>query len=243
MTRGAAGHSLYPQRVREVFHGELERLGADLAGLCGLVRTAMANATQALADTDLGLAERVIGADDEIDLLAERCADHAHALLALQAPVARDLRVVVTAIQATEKIARMGKLARHVAEIIRLRHPNPVAPTEIIDRLARMGRLAVTACARVEHSIAEPHAVLSARLERADDETDQLQREVVDLVSNADPPYPVHVGVDVALLARYFERFADQAVGITRRLDYVVTGQRPGRPAGADGDDQDGTSA
>lgn len=221
----------YPQRMREVFHGELEQLGAELTELAGLVAAAMTDATGALADTDLARAERVISADEEIDLLAERCADHAHALLALQAPVARDLRTVVTGIRAAEKLARMGSLARHVAEIVRLRHPHPVAPAELVDKLTRMGELAVAACRRVEQSIAAPCDVLSPGLERADDETDQLQREVLDQVRDADPPCPVHVAVDVALLARYFERFADQAVGITRRLDYVVTGQWPDRPS------------
>ena len=216
--------------MREIFHGELERLGSDLATMCGLVRAAMEHATKALVDTDLALAEQVITDTQQVYQLGEQCADNASALLALQAPVARDLRVVVTGIRAAEKIGRMGDLARHIAEVVRLRHPNPVAPEELIAKLARMGQLAAEAAQRVEDSIAAPSDVLSASLERADDETDRLQREVVDLVSHADPPYPVQVGVDVALLARFFERFADQAVAITRRLDYVITGELPDRP-------------
>jgi len=216
--------------MREIFHGELERLGSDLAAMCGLVRLAMEHATKALVDTDLALAEQVITDTQQVYQLGEQCADNASALLALQAPVARDLRVVVTGIRAAEKIGRMGDLARHIAEVVRLRHPNPVAPEELIAKLARMGQLAAEAAQRVEDSIAAPSDVLSAGLERADDETDRLQREVVDLVSHADPPYPVQVGVDVALLARFFERFADQAVAITRRLDYVITGELPDRP-------------
>jgi phosphate transport system protein len=168
----------------------------------------------------------VISSTGEIDALGERCAEHASALLALQAPVARDLRTVVTGIQAAEKLARMGNLARHVAEVVRLRHPIPPAPAELVDKLVQMGRLAGAACRRVEEAIADPSGVLAPYQERADDQTDRLQREVLDLVSNADPPHAVRVGVDVALLARYFERFADQAVAIARRLDFVVTGER-----------------
>jgi phosphate transport system protein len=212
--------------VREIFHGELERLGADLAVMCGLVCKAMERATEALRDTDLALAEQVISSDADIEALAERCAEHASALLALQAPVARDLRAVVTAIQASEKLARMGNLARHVAEVVRLRHPRPTAPAEILEKLVQMGQLASAAGRRVGDAIAAPSDVLAAYQERADDETDQLQSEVLDLVTSADPAYPVQVGVDVALLARFFERFADQAVTIARRLDFVVTGER-----------------
>jgi len=215
--------------MREIFHGELERLGTDLAAMCGLVRLAMRHATQAMVDIDLSMAERVITDDLEIQRVGEQCAEHACALLALQAPVARDLRTVVTAIQAAEKIGRMSELARHIAEIVRLRHPQSVAPAELIDPLAQMGGLAVVASQRVEAAIAAPSGVLSAQSERADDESDRLQHEVLERVKHADPPYPVQVGVDVALLARFFERFADQAVGITRRLDYVVTGERPAR--------------
>jgi phosphate transport system protein len=217
--------------MREIFHGELERLGTDLAAMCGMARVAMEHATQAMVDVDLSLAEQVITDDAAIQRVGERCAEHACALLALQAPVARDLRTVVTAIQAAEKIGRMGELARHIAEIVRLRHPQPAAPVELIDPLAQMGGLAVVASQRVEAAIAAPSGVLSAHSERADDESDRLHHEVLERVKHADPPYPVQVGVDVALLARFFERFADQAVGITRRLDYVVTGERPARPS------------
>jgi phosphate transport system protein len=212
--------------VREIFHGQLERLGADLAVMCGMVRQAMERATEALRNTDLVLAEQVISSDAEIDALAERCEEHASALLALQAPVARELRTVVTSIQAAEKLGRMGNLARHVAEVVRLRHPEPAAPAELLGNLVQMGELAAAACQRVQDAIAAPSHVLAPYQERADDETDRLQREVLDRVTTADPAYPVRVGVDVALLARYFERFADQAVTIARRLDFVVTGER-----------------
>jgi phosphate transport system protein len=210
--------------VREVFHRELERLGHELACMCGLVGVAMEQATRALLNTDLALAEQVITTSAEISEQGERCEQHACTQLALQAPVAKDLRRVVTAIKAGERIARMGDLARHIAETTRLRHPHPAVPAELSDQFARMGRLAVQACRHVEDTIAAPAQVYLSVLECADDELDRLHREVLDAVAHTEPPYPVQVGVDVALLARYFERFADQAVSITRQLDYVLTG-------------------
>jgi phosphate transport system protein len=216
--------------MREVFHGELEQLGDELANMCGLVCSAMERATRALLDTDLELAEEVITADDEINRQNQRCEQHACTQLALQAPVAKDLRIVVTAIKASEKIARMGDLARHIAEIARLRHPNPAVPAELSEQFARMGSLALQACRHVERTIAAPDGVHLPALQRVDDGLDQLHREVLDAIVATNTPYPVQVGVDVALLARYFERFADQAVSITRQLDYVVTGDMYHRP-------------
>lgn len=211
--------------VREAFHGELSQLGAELAGLCKAVCSLMERAMRALLDADLVLAEQTITDDGKIHQTGRRVEEHAHTLLALQSPVAKDLRTVVTAIKAGERLERMGDLARHIAELARLRHPEPVVPAgELLDKFTEMGRLAVRACHEVEHAIMAAQPCSQAR-ERADDQIDRLHREVLDVVSHAEPPYPVRVGVDVALLARYLERFGDQAVSVTRRLDYVLTGE------------------
>lgn len=213
--------------MREIFHGQLAQLGVELSTMCGLVRAAMEQATRALLDTELALAEQVIIGDAEIDHLGVRCEEQACALLALQAPVAGDLRTVVMAIRACERIARMGGLARHIAEIARLRHPNLAVPAELTEQFADMGTLAIAACRDLEHLIAAPTGTHTPAKERADDQIDRLHREVLEKISHADPPYPIQIGVDVALLARYFERFADQVVAVTRQLDFVVTGEIP----------------
>jgi phosphate transport system protein len=210
--------------VRELFHGELEQIGSELTGLCGLVCLTMEQASRAVLDTDLACAERAITTHDEVNQRGEQCEERACALLALQAPVARDLRLVVTAIRASEKISRMGDLAAHIAEIARLRHPRPAVPAELHGRFERMSELALKACRHVQQTIGAPADVSLPALEKVDDEIDRLHREVLDLVGRADPPHPVQFGVDVALLARYFERFGDQAVSVTRHIDYVITG-------------------
>jgi phosphate transport system protein len=213
--------------VRELFQGELERLRADLALMCDLVAEAMRLATRALLDTDLHLSEQVISADDEVDQLSTRCEELTFSLLALQAPVAKDLRMVVTSMRAAEKIERMGDLASHIAVIARLRYPEPAVPDALTAKFAEMGRLGVQACERLRRAITAPTGSDWPTLVAADDKIDKLHREVLDAVSHADPPYPVRIGVDVALLTRYFERFGDQAVSITRRLDYAATGELP----------------
>ncbi|MHA6793013.1 phosphate signaling complex protein PhoU [Pseudonocardia bannensis] len=213
--------------MRVAFGGELEQLGVDLAAMCRLAGDAMEQATRALVGADLALAERVIAGDSELDVLRARCEDRAFSLLASQTSVARDLRLLVSGIQAAEKIERMGDLARHVAEIVRRRHPQPAVPPELCGTFAEMGRLAVHAARAIEHTIANPLQSQLVERERADDRTDELHRGLLTAVSRKDSPYPVQTGVDVALLSRFFERFADQAVAVTRRLDFVVTGTTP----------------
>ena len=213
--------------VREVFQRELAQLRANLSLMCALVGESMQRATQALLETDLHLSEQVISADDDVDRLSTRCEEQTFSLLALQAPVAKDLRMVVTAMRAAEKIERMGDLASHIAVIARLRYPEPAVPDALTAKFAEMGRLGVQACEQLGRAITAPTGSDWPALVAADDKIDRLHRDVLDAVSHADPPYPVRVGVDVALLTRYFERFADQAVSITRRLDYAATGELP----------------
>ena len=216
--------------MREIFHGQLEQLGAELAVMCGLVAEAMTRATEGLLTADLHLAEQVITDDRHINLLAEKCDEDACSLLALQSPVARDLRTVVTAIKAAAKIERMGDLAKHVATTARLRYPTPTVPPALVDQFVEMARCGVAACEHLERAIAAPTGDDFPALVRVDDRVDALHREVLDAVSLADPPYPIQVAVDIALLARYYERFADQAVSVAKRLDYVVAGTMPDDP-------------
>jgi phosphate transport system protein len=213
--------------VREIFHGQLEQLGADLAVMCCLVGEAMTRATQGLLAPDLNLVEQVITDDAHINRLAEQCDEHARTMLALQSPVARELRTVVTAIKAAEKIERMGDLAKHVATTARMRHPTPTVPAALVEQFAEMARGGVAACEHLERVIAAPTGEDFPALRHADDRVDALHREVLDTLRLAEPPYPIQVAVDVALLARYYERFADQAVSVAKRLDYVVAGTMP----------------
>jgi phosphate transport system protein len=213
--------------MRITFHQELRALGDELASMCGLVAGAMEQATRALLDVDLGLAELVIEQDSEIDEFRARCEDQAYSLLALQAPVAGDLRSIVMRIHAAEKLERMGDLARHVAEQARRAHPNFAVPADTRERFAEMGRLAVVAAHNVRQMLAEPGPTRYVELEEADDLIDIIEQNLLASVSSRDWEHGVRAGINVALLARFYERFGDQAVSIVRRLDYVVTGTLP----------------
>lgn len=210
--------------MRELFHGNLEQLGSGLATMCGLAGDALDNAARALLHTDLALAEQVIDNDDAIDTHRARWAEHAEQLLALQSPVARDLRQVVTGLQIADKIERMGDLARHIAETVRRRHPESAIPDPVADQFTEMCRLAVGLARSVQYAITSPAQAQAEQRERDDDRVDQLHRTLLAALDDLTGPHPVRTAIDVALLARFVERFADQAVAISRRLDYIRTG-------------------
>lgn len=214
--------------MREAYHVELGQLAEELANMCSMSATAMELATRALLETDLGLAEQVIGDDAKIDDARSSCEEHAYALLALQAPVATDLRTVLAAIHAAESLERMGDLALHVAKAARRRHPNPVLPDQVRPYFAEMGRVAVELARDAEQVILNKDAEKARSLEEADDEMDDLHRHLFTVIMDKEWPAGVPAAVDVTLLGRFYERFADHAVSVAKRVVFVVTGRMPG---------------
>ncbi len=214
--------------MREAYHVELDQLAEELANMCSMSATAMELATRALLDTDLGLAEQVIGDDAKIDDARSSCEEHAYALLALQAPVATDLRTVLAAIHAAESLERMGDLALHVAKAARRRHPNPVLPEQIRPYFAEMGRVAVELAHNAQQVILHKDVEKARSLEEADDEMDDMHRQLFSVIMDKEWPHGVASAVDVTLLGRFYERYADHAVSVAKRVVFVVTGRMPG---------------
>jgi phosphate transport system protein len=214
--------------MREAYHGELEQLADELAGMCSMVGDAMDLATRALLEADLGLAEQVIGDDSKVDEARSSCEEHAYALLALQAPVATDLRTVLAAIHAAESLERMGDLALHVAKAARRRHPQHVLPEQVAPYFSEMGRVAVALARQAEQVILTKDVEQARALEDADDEMDDLHRHLFTVIMDRDWPHGVAAAVDVTLLGRFYERFADHAVSVAKRVVFVVTGRMPG---------------
>jgi phosphate transport system protein len=214
--------------MREAYHDQLGELANQLASMCGMVADAMERATSALLTADLAVAEQVISDDAKVDDARSSIEEQAYALLALQAPVATDLRTVLAVIHAGESVERMGDLALHVAKAARRRHPKPVLPDEVRDDFANMGRIAVN-LAREAQAVIQTQDVDRARqLEVADDEMDELHRHLFAVIMDHDWPHGVAAAVDVTLLGRFYERFADHAVSVAKRTVFVVTGRMPG---------------
>jgi phosphate transport system protein len=213
--------------VREAFHGDLARLGAELSGMCAYSGRAMRQATTALLTADLALAEQVVGGDAKLDRQRARCEVHAQGLLALQAPVAHDLRMVLAAVYCADKIERMGDLAAHVADTVRVTHPHRAVPAELDDLFRDLGRLTAGMADRVGELITTPAESGFAELEDKDSAVDALNARVLTLITGLDWMHGAGAACTLALLARFYERFGDQAVSVAKRLEFAITGALP----------------
>ena len=215
--------------MREVFHEQLDSIFDDLAGICRSVETAVRLANQALLTGDAEIAEQVISADADIDKAREKVEDTAFSILSLQAPVAGDLRVVVSALRMVSELERMGDLSVHVAKIARLRVPQVAVPEEVRPTMARMGEVAEDMVSRVARIITGLDVDAAIDLGRADEIMDQLRRKSFTELLGDKWTHGVEAAVDLALLGRYYERIADHAVSVAHRVVYVVTGDFPAR--------------
>lgn len=214
--------------MRDEYQVQLDELASGLAGMCDDVARAMENATRSLLEADLPLAEQIISEDVRIDDVRADAERRAFGLLALQAPVATDLRVVVAAIHGAGDLERMGDLALHVAQAARRRHPQSVVPDEIKPYFAEMGRVGVQLAVKAGEVIRSRDLDAATELEADDDAMDDLHKHMFTVLMDSNWTHGVSAAVDVALLARFYERYADHAVAVARRIVYVVTGQMPG---------------
>lgn len=214
--------------MRDAYQEQLDDLASSLAGMCSRVAEAMEKATRSLLEVNLQLAEEVISGDLRIDEIRADAEEKAFALLLLQAPVATDLRIVVSGIHGAGDIERMGDLALHVAQTARRRHPGAVLPDEVVPYFAEMGRVGVTLAHKAGYAIRTRDLVVAAQLDSDDDAMDDLHRHMFTVLMDRNWTHGVGPAVDIALLARFYERYADHAVAVARRIVYVVTGQMPG---------------
>ncbi|HEY6797013.1 MAG TPA: phosphate signaling complex protein PhoU [Kineosporiaceae bacterium] len=212
--------------MREQFHGELASLSAQMIEMTRLAGSAINRATRALLDADLALAESVIAADEEMDRIQAMIEEKSLELLARQQPVATDLRTIVTGLRMSADLERMGDLARHVAKLARLRYPESPIPPSLHSTILEMGQVAERVVAKTGTVIARRDLTLASELERDDDAMDRLHRELFHVLLGPTWTYGIEAAVDVTLCGRYYERFADHAVSVARRVTYLVTGER-----------------
>lgn len=219
--------------MRSAFHEQLDQFDADLVQMTELVNTAMIKATTALLDADLSLAESVIAGDEAIDTVAQSLEDRSLQLVALQAPVATELRVLLSGLRISASLERMGDLATHVAKAARLRYPSAAVPPELRQVIVDMGEVAERIVARTGEVLADRDIAGAADLALIDDEMDSLHRQLFNAVLSDDWAHGVEAAIDVTLVSRYYERFADHAVTIGKRVVHIVTGA-PYSTAGID---------
>ena len=211
--------------MREEFRADLHIVSQLLVDMAEAVRAAMQNATRALLRADREAAEAVIASDAEVDSLYHQVEERVFDLLARQAPVASDLRAMITALHVAADLERMGDLADHVAKTALRRHPSPAVPAELRDVFEQMAGVADHIAEKIAGVLSKPDADLAAELDHDDDAMDSLHRDLFAILLADDWPYGAETAIDGALLGRFYERYADHAVNGGRRVVYLITGE------------------
>ncbi|GII02938.1 phosphate signaling complex protein PhoU [Planobispora takensis] len=212
--------------MRDAYHEELDTLTVRLVEMTRLVRSAISRATTALLDADLELAESVISRDAEVDRIFTEIETSIFDLMARQQPVAVDLRMIITALRMGGDLERMGDLAEHVAKVARLRHPDSAIPPELRSTILEMGQIAERLVTKAGSCVASRDVESALELEQDDDAMDKLHRRLFKTLLADDWRYGIEPAIDVTLIGRYYERYADHAVHVARDVVYLVTGSR-----------------
>jgi phosphate transport system protein len=182
-----------------------------------MVSDSMAKATRAISEKNLSLAEEVITNDEKIDTVQHDLDARIIDIIARQQPVASDLRALVTALRMSADLERMGDLAHHVAKVVRLRHPAGAVPDQILGLIESMGVTAEKIATKTGVVISTRDVALAAQVEKDDDEMDLLHRQLISALIAPTWEHGVETAIDLTLLGRYYERYADHAVSVARR--------------------------
>ena len=210
--------------MREVFHQSLEDVQDRLVEIAELVTVAIDKATRAFGTSDVALAEEVIDADAIIDEKAVALDEQAIEILARQQPVARDLRIVVSALRISASLERMGDIAEHIAQLTRMRFPERAIPKGLKSTFLKMGELDVEVARTLTELLRTQDLAIAEELRNADDKLDELHLSVFEKVLSDSWQGEAAATVDATLASRYHERFADHAVSIAKKVAYLATG-------------------
>ncbi len=211
--------------MREMFQQELSELQDRLVEVSELVTEAISKATTAFGESNVAMAEEVIENDAQIDDRALSLDELAIQILARQQPVARDLRIVVSALRISSSLERMGDMAEHIAQLTRYRFPEKVVAKGLRGTFKKMGALDVEVAETLTKLLKTQNLKHADKLRDIDDEIDALHLSVFDKVLGETwGGTPVDT-VDATLASRYHERFADHAVNISKKVKYLSTGE------------------
>lgn len=220
--------------MRKTFHGELDQIGRMLVDMSEAVAVAVDDATSALLDGDLSLAEKVISGDAGVDRLRDELDARALDLLARQQPVAVDLRTVITSLKAAADLERMGDLALHIAKVARMRYPASAVPDEVRGTIREMGQVALSIVEKTRQVLEGQDISLAEQLEREDDAMDALHRRLFAHLLSGEWTHGMEPAIDITLIGRYYERYADHAVSVARQVIFLVTGEPAPLPSSLD---------
>jgi phosphate transport system protein len=213
--------------MREAFHEHLDDVSGRLIAMTRQVGDMIGDATTALLSADIHLADSVVAADSGVNRAQDEVDEQIAEILATQGPVAGDLRRIIAALRITADIERMGDLATHVAKVARMRYPDVAVPPELRATYAAMGESGRAMALKAGRVIRTRDVMLAKELAADDDEMDRLHRSMFGVILDHGWDGGTEKAVDLALLGRYYERFADHAVTIASNIVYIATGSWP----------------
>ena len=211
--------------MRDAFHEDLDSINQTLVDMSTLVAGAMGRATTALLTANLELAEDVIADDDRVDAIQHELDNKTLDVMARQQPVASDLRNLVTSLRMSADFERMGDFAHHIARIARMRYPQTAVPAELAPTIQAMGDVAQALITKVTGLLQSRDIQVALEVERDDDEMDKLHRKLFEVLLDDNWEHGIETAIDITLLGRYYERCADHAVSVSRRVYFLVTGE------------------
>lgn len=200
----------------------LGRILTELVEMSDRVQIAMQDATESLLNSDVHLAEQVISDDAEIDRINREIEATALELITAENLSAPEIHFAVAAIRISTSIERMGDLASHVAKQTRLRYPNQAIPADLQITFAQMGKIANQVIEIASQIMAQQDLSQLAEIAQADSEMDFIHRELFSIVLSPLWTHGVEAAIDVTLLSRYYERFADHATSVANRISGLI---------------------
>jgi phosphate transport system protein len=214
--------------MRPSFREQLDSLRGALIVMGADVTSGMRWATASLLEGDLDPASKTLEVAASLRRRRDEVEETVVELLVRHQPVASDLRLALSSLHVAADFERMGALAEHVAKIMLLRHPVTAVPPEVAQVARQMADVAERLAWKVTGVLETGDAKLAAQLDTDDDEMDALHRQMFEVLFG-NWPHEVRAAVDAALLARFYERYADHAVNAAQQVVYLVTGVAPGR--------------
>jgi phosphate transport system protein len=214
------------QDLRKSFHQQLDDIKADMVRLAAMVTETVPRATEILLNADLTAAQELIEGDDVLDVLSIDIEERCYQVLALQQPMAGDLRAIVTAIRMTSEIERSGDLCVNIAKGTRRLYGSELSP-QLRGLVSQMGEESCKLFKLAMDSYVECDAAKAAALDDLDDRLDSIHKDYIAEIFESVADREIQTGVQLALIGRYYERIGDHAVNIGERVRYMVTGWLP----------------
>ena len=212
--------------TRRTFHSQLDEITRDITRLAARVTETIPKGTEALLTNDLQAAQQIIDDDDILDQLSIDIEERCYAALALQAPVASDLRAIIAAIRLVSEIERSGDLMTNVCKAARRVYPVELPPN-VRGLLQQMSEQATKLFRMCMDAYIEGDSALAAALDDIDDRLDDLHADYIQAVLTWGGEGDIQRAVQFALVGRYYERIGDHAVNIGERVRYMVDGWLP----------------